>query len=82
MGRSYNTLEERIYRLGVKKHMLAARVVDEHDVNPIFSKEDLLTSTEDDVTVSLSASDIVDPVLHDVVVGAPPVKHTQQSLGR
>ena len=32
------TLEERIYRLGVQKHALAARILDETDINRVYTR--------------------------------------------
>lgn len=40
------TLEERIYRLGVQKHALAARILEETDINRVFTREDLVSLTE------------------------------------
>lgn len=41
-----DTLEERIYRICIKKHIMAARILDEQDVNRVYSKEDLWSLTE------------------------------------
>ena len=40
------TLEERIYRLGVQKHALAARILEETDINRVFTRDDLNNLTE------------------------------------
>ena len=40
------TLEERIYRLGVQKHALAARILEETDINRVYTREDLMSLTE------------------------------------
>lgn len=62
------SLEERIYRLGVNKYQLAARVLDDQDVNRVYSKEDLLTMTDGvEEQVPMTPVDVKDIVLQSVM---------------
>jgi SNF2 family DNA or RNA helicase len=58
------TLQERIYRLCVQKHALAARVIQERISNRLYGRDDLMTLTENELCTPVDASVLVkNPVL-------------------
>ena len=63
------TLEERIYRLNVQKHHLASRVLEEHAVERIYTKHDLMNLTAVDDEVPELTELAVDPVLDEIKYG-------------
>ena len=65
------TLEERIYRLGVQKQALAARILEETDINRVYTREDLMSLTEHEECTPVDATVLAkNPVLAAIPGGA------------
>ena len=65
------TLEERIYRLGVQKQALAARILDETDINRVYIREDLMSLTEHEECTPVDATVLAKhPVLAAISSGS------------
>lgn len=64
-----NTLEERIYRMNVQKHAMAARIKDDQDSMRLYTREELktLTSPMTSIAIPVDIKDIADVGLKALV---------------
>ena len=66
-----NTLEERIYRVNVQKHSMAARIKDDQDVLRLYSREELKTldAPMSSLATALGTTQIADAALRNLLLG-------------